>query len=85
MDGSTSKYVEMAISDLVNRLKIGREQIVLKDISKKDWSNTSLGCPKKNMIYAQVIVPGYLITLNASGNSYIYHAGSNRVVSCQSN
>jgi len=80
-----SKYIEMATSDLAKKLAIGKENITLKDVTQKDWSNTSLGCPKKDMLYAQVIVPGYVIVLDVSGIPYVYHAGSNRVVSCQGN
>jgi len=80
-----SKYIEMATSDLAKKLAIRKENITLKDVTQKDWSNTSLGCPKRDMLYAQVIVPGYVIVLDVSGTTYTYHAGSNRVVSCQSN
>lgn len=51
-------------------------------VEDKEWSDTSLGCPKKDMMYAQVITPGFLIILSGDGKNYTYHAGLDKVVSC---
>jgi hypothetical protein len=49
-----------------------------------EWSDASLGCPQEGMMYAQVITPGYLIVLEAQGQTFEYHTdqGTN-VVLCQ--
>lgn len=48
------------------------------------WSDTSLGCPQPGQVYAQVLTPGYRITLYAPTLIYEYHvaAVSGRVVLC---
>jgi len=49
-----------------------------------DDSDASLGCPKPDMVYAQVITPGFLVVLEAMGDEYEYHTDVGRfVVPCQ--
>lgn len=84
-DSSISKeaYIDLAMDDLVNKLKINKEEIKVVKIESKNWANTSLGCPERDKMYADVITPGYLIVLSAKGKSYTYHAGLERIVICQ--
>lgn len=79
------KYIKLAIDDLSNRLKMEKDKIESVMVEKKDWSDASLGCPEGNKLYAQVIVPGFIMTFQADGQNYTYHAGSDRVVSCNGN
>ena len=81
-DVSAGKYIVLAIADLSNKLKIEKEKIELISVDKKEWSNSSLGCPEENKMYIEMIVPGFIITLNLAGQNYIYHAGLERIVSC---
>lgn len=67
--------VDRAIADLVQETSLTEEEITLASIQAMEWSDASLGCPQEGMMYAQVITPGYLITLEAAGESYEYHAG----------
>jgi len=50
---------------------------------EKSWSDTSLGCPRPGMFYAQVITPGYLITLEVKGEKYEYHTDLERIILCR--
>jgi hypothetical protein len=46
-----------------------------------EWRDASLGCPVKGMMYAQVITPGFKITLEFEEQTYSYHTDtSTRVV-----
>jgi hypothetical protein len=48
------------------------------------WGNTALGCPAPDTAYAEVVVEGWLITLEAEGKPYTYHTdGSARFVLCE--
>ncbi|HYR20975.1 MAG TPA: hypothetical protein VEQ15_15870, partial [Myxococcales bacterium] len=49
----------------------------------QSWPDTSLGCPKPGMSYAQVVTRGFLIELEAAGKSYRYHSDLERVVPCE--
>lgn len=75
-------YIEKATSDLSTKLDIDPSVIRVVNVSERDWGDTSLGCPEKGKMYAEVITPGYEITLEAIGNEYIYHAGGKSVVTC---
>lgn len=79
---TNSDYVDQAVSALAINLNISKDDIKVVSTKETTWSDASLGCPKRGMIYAQVIIPGYLINLSAKGVNYEYHAGSNRVITC---
>lgn len=79
---SDNFLVASAKWDLVKRLGIAYGDISLTSMVKIDWSDTSLGCPQEGMYYAQVITPGYLITLEVEGKFYSYHADYHQVVFC---
>jgi hypothetical protein len=52
-------------------------------MEEQQWSDTSLGCPQEGFMYAQVITPGYLIVLEAQGQTYEYHTDTQaNVVLC---
>lgn len=76
-------YLQKAKIDLAEKTGKPVEEIQVKQIIEKRWSDTSLGCPKRGIFYAQVLVPGYLITLQLDSQEYLYHAGSGKVISCQ--
>ncbi len=46
------------------------------------WPDTSLGCPQKGMMYAQVITPGFRVVLAVNDQDYEYHTDNARVVLC---
>ncbi len=43
-----------------------------------DWPDTALGCPEPGMAYAQVVTPGFRITLEADGETYLVHTDLTR-------
>ena len=48
------------------------------------WGDGSLGCPEDGMMYTQVLVDGYLVTVQAGGQTYEYHtAGLRSWVRCE--
>lgn len=58
--------------------------IELLSMEEKDWSDTSLGCPQEDMVYAQVITPGYLIILQVGDKEYEYHTDKDsHVILCE--
>jgi hypothetical protein len=82
-DGA-EQAVERAKEDLANRKGIDKGQIAVVEVKAVDWPDTSLGCPKPGMMYAQVITPGYRILLSYDGQIYSYHSDQHgRVVYCQ--
>ena len=69
-----AQVLELAKLDLAERLGLAdTDPIRLVTIGKVDWGNTSLGNPKPGMMYAEVIVPGFKMLLEADGAFYMYH------------
>lgn len=75
--------VEQARSDLTTRLGIAADTIRLVALEAVEWRDTSIGCPQFGKSYAQVIVPGFRITLKNVNTLYIYHSTSTRFVLCR--
>jgi len=73
MDQKKRSISELAISDLAKRLRIRKSEITLASIEPTEWSDTSLGCPKPGLLYAQVITPGFRIELRTGDDQYVYH------------
>lgn len=78
-----NEYIDMAIKDLSLQKGVSVDRISIKETTKRDWGDSSLGCPKPGKMYAQMITPGYLIVLMFDNSDYFYHGGLNKVVLCQ--
>jgi hypothetical protein len=68
-----AKIVGLAIEDAAARLGVDVSQVRLLAVEEKQWPDTGLGCPSIGTVQAQVITPGFLITLEADGNFLTYH------------
>jgi hypothetical protein len=67
------KFVNLTREDLAKHLDVGVDRVELVSIQAVKWPDASLGCPLPNMMYAQVITPGYRIILSVVGDEYDYH------------
>jgi hypothetical protein len=76
--------VAWARADMAEQLGIPTDRIVVISIKAVQWRDSSLGCPRPGMMYAQVITPGYQFVLQSGETRYEYHSaqGSNLVVRC---
>ena len=78
------KMEELAREDLANRLEIALDEIVTVSIEFVEWSDGSLGCAERGMMYIQVLTPGYLVLFEADGEQFEYHTDTNNnVVLCE--
>lgn len=78
------KIIELAKEDLAQRLSISTDQISLVEATEVEWSDSSLDCPQPDMVYLQVITPGFRILLESSGKVYEYHSNRDAyVVYCE--
>jgi hypothetical protein len=81
---AAEEAVKLAKEDLIKRLGVATDVIRLVSAEAVDWSDASLGCPQPGMMYAQVITPGFLVTIEAEGQQYEYHTDQGRfVVLCE--
>jgi len=74
----------LAKETLAKELGVDEEEITVERAEPVRWRDTSLGCPQKGMMYAQVITPGYRVWLQVEGKTYDVHVGSGRAVVCES-
>lgn len=65
---------EIALSE---RLDLPREDILIADWEPVNWPDACLGLAQPDELCAQVISPGYRVTLEAQGQQYIAHTDQN--------
>ncbi len=81
LDDAAAALVALVQQDLLKRdatLSAGDVQVM--NVAAQQWRNSSLGCPREGMMYAQAITPGYLIEVKAGGKVYEYHTDMNQSV-----
>ena len=72
-------------ADLVKNFNVTPTNIEFLSSVPKDWPDSSLGCPRPDEFYLQVITPGYQIQVRdkATNTRYDYHTDQKgRVVMC---
>ncbi len=65
---------ERARLDLAKRLNIDADDVEIKSISDKEFSDMSLGTAAAGEFAAQMIAYGWIIKLAAKGKAYEYRA-----------
>jgi hypothetical protein len=61
-------------------LGVPPETVQVVSVEPRNWPDTSLGCPQPDMLYAQVVTPGYLVLVDVSGKRIEYHADERSTV-----
>ncbi|MDA1338438.1 MAG: hypothetical protein O2871_03670 [bacterium] len=77
---------DKAIGSLINTtgLNIAPSQITVVSATEENFPNTALGCEKEGMAYSDVIVDGYKVMLEVSGEIYDYRLDEGeRVILCE--
>jgi len=62
------------ISAIARDLDVPEDAVIVLEVEPRSWPDSSLGCPQPDMLYAQVISPGYLLLVEVSGEQIEYHA-----------
>lgn len=76
MSPNLQQAADASIADLSQRLGVPAETITVVEAQEVTWPDASLGCPQPDMMYAQVLTPGYQVVLEAGGQRYDYHGSS---------
>ena len=75
--------VDAALQAAAARLGVPRDQLRVVQVQEREWSDASLGCPQPGQLYAQVITPGYLVTIEGAGRRVEVHTDTRgRAVIC---
>ena len=70
---------------LADKLGVPSGDLTLVRSNAVEFSDTSLGCPVPNMMYAQVVTPGYAITFEHAATTHTVHAtdDGSSITSCE--
>lgn len=71
---------EQARLALADRLRVDVDTISVARVAERQWNDSALGCPEPGQMYAQVITPGFEITLSAEDGTYTYHSDMNSLL-----
>lgn len=64
--------VAAARQALAARLSIDSSNVLILTAFERDWPNSCLGLERAGEFCAQVITPGYEVTMRAQGQAYVY-------------
>lgn len=68
------RMTELAVDDLAQRLDIPPNAIATNRVERVVWPDSCLGVPSgPDTICAQVLTPGFQITLSHDGDRFVYH------------
>jgi hypothetical protein len=67
--------VTQSVTLLAEQLGVEPTTIEVTRAIEVEWRNGSIGCAKKGMGYTDAIVPGSLVELTVSGETYAFHQG----------
>lgn len=71
-DQQLSPAAKAARNALASRLGISTSSVIVTSIESREWPNSCLGLERPEEFCAQVIVPGFQVTLKAQGRTYAY-------------
>jgi hypothetical protein len=66
--------VDAARRDLATRLEVPLDEVSVLSQTELTWPDRSLGCPRRGMMYPQVLTDGSQLVLQVAGRSYFYHS-----------
>jgi hypothetical protein len=81
-DKERDAAVSLARKALCGKLGVNADVVQVDKVEPVDWPDASLGCPEKGMMYAQMITPGYKVSLKVDAKTYPVHVGAGRAVVC---
>ncbi|MDX6304026.1 MAG: hypothetical protein QOI77_995 [Blastocatellia bacterium] len=69
-----NEVVDRARRDLAQRLGLNESDVAVKSVEPVDFPDAALGAPLADEMSAQMITPGWRVTLKASDKNYEYRA-----------
>ncbi|HET9661754.1 MAG TPA: hypothetical protein VFP05_15610, partial [Thermomicrobiales bacterium] len=69
--------VDLVLQDAAATLGVDASSLSVAAIETVEWPDASLGCAEDGGVYAQVVSPGYRITVTDGTTSLEYHTGLN--------
>lgn len=69
--------VDLVLQDAATKLGVDASTLSVTAIETVEWPDASLGCAEEGGVYAQMVSPGYRITVTNGTTSLEYHTGLN--------
>ncbi len=82
IDPVAAELAALAQRLLAEQLDLPVRRVRLVHVQAVIWPDTSLGCPQLDQIYAQMLVNGYRIVVEAAGEQVIFHTDFDRALQC---
>ncbi len=73
----TTQATQTARQIAADALGVAPDQVKVLAIKPVDWSDASLGCPEPDMMYGQVVTPGYQAQVEVDGQVHDVHMDDN--------
>jgi hypothetical protein len=74
---------EQARAEAARQLKAPTSEFTVVTIEPTQWTDSSLGCRKPGMTYAQVMSDGYIVVLERQGERHPVNVAGSRAVMCE--
>jgi hypothetical protein len=65
---------EPLLAAIARELGVKDHGVTLVTLTPEVWPDASLGCPQPDMVYAQVMTPGFVIEVEVNGERLEFHA-----------
>jgi hypothetical protein len=73
---------DRVIAEAAGSAGVAPAEVQVLSFEPREWPDASLGCPRPDQAYAQVISPGYAVVVRVRGVAVEYHADRRQVVRC---
>ncbi len=73
----------LAMKTLAEHLSVPLKDVAIVSIDPIEWPDSSLGCPKPDRGYLQVITPGHMAVVSHAGRPYNVHMAGKRAFVCE--
>lgn len=76
-----------AAAVLSKQVGVDLSKLTLTSKEQQEWPNPGLGCPKRGVMYTEVITPGFKLTYTDGAKTYQVHTDQSgaRAVLCENN
>jgi hypothetical protein len=75
-EGVPSTVIDAAVADAAARAGVSLAEVTVVAAESVTFPDGGLGCPEPDMMYTQVLTPGYQVVVEAGGREYDYRAGA---------
>ncbi|MGH2616044.1 MAG: ferritin-like domain-containing protein [Thermomicrobiales bacterium] len=72
--------IEPIVTAIARELAVSPGEIDVISVTPQIWPDSSLGCPQPDTLYAQVVTPGYQVTVEVAGEQITFHTDERGIV-----